>query len=87
MLNLGAKMSSVLKTNMKHPISKKRVTLSDSSVIKINNIMNSEKFLHVIEQCRQYRERIFTPFITLLTFIQQVLDPDKSCKKAISLCS
>ena len=34
--------------------------------------------------CREFRSRVFTPFVTLLIFIKQVLCPDKSCKQAIT---
>jgi hypothetical protein len=32
----------------------------------------------------KYRKRLFDPIVTLWTFIYQVLDPDKSCRKAVS---
>jgi hypothetical protein len=31
-----------------------------------------------------YRRRLFDPFVTLWTFLSQVLDPDKSCANAVS---
>ena len=42
-----------------------------------------------IEQALQdegvtYRKRLFCPIVTLWAWISQVLDPDKSCKKALS---
>ena len=33
----------------------------------------------------KYRERLYTPMITLWTWIYQVLNKDKSCKNAVSL--
>jgi hypothetical protein len=42
----------------------------------------------VDELCRMlghlWRERLFTPMVTLWTFLVQVLDPDASCRKAAS---
>jgi hypothetical protein len=32
----------------------------------------------------KYKERLFTPFVTLWTFLSQVLDTDKSCHNAVS---
>lgn len=58
--------------------------LEKAPLIKLNSILFSEESLTIIQQCRKYRERIFTPLITLLIFIKQVLDPDKSCRKAVS---
>ena len=31
-----------------------------------------------------YRKRLFCPIVTLWAWLSQVLDPDKSCKKAVS---
>lgn len=31
-----------------------------------------------------FRQRIFTPAITLWTFLQQILDPDHSCRQAVA---
>jgi hypothetical protein len=36
------------------------------------------------EENIKYRKRLYDPIITLWTFIRQVLDPDKSCKNAVS---
>jgi hypothetical protein len=62
----------------------KKLLINGKLDISLTNILDSEKCVSIIEECREYRERIFTPFITLMTFIKQVLDPDKSCKKAVS---
>lgn len=59
--------------------------LDDTLAIKLNSILNSKQFHSIVGQCREYRERIFTPFITLMTFVKQVLDPDKSCRKAVAM--
>ena len=37
----------------------------------------------IIKASRQFRARIYTPFQTILSFIKQVLDADKSCSKAV----
>lgn len=36
------------------------------------------------EEGIKYRNRIFSPFVTLWAFLSQVIDPDKSCHKAVS---
>ena len=35
-------------------------------------------------KCREFRDRIYPPLKTIFTFIRQVLNPDKSCKKAVA---
>ncbi len=36
------------------------------------------------EEGVRYRKRLFCPIVTLWTWLSQVLDPDKSCKNALS---
>lgn len=62
----------------------KKQLLDDSECISLSKIFACEKFQGLIEECRVYRNRIFTPLVTLLIFIKQVLSADKSCRKAIS---
>ncbi len=31
-----------------------------------------------------FRENIFTPVVTMLAFVAQILDPEGSCRKAVS---
>ena len=38
----------------------------------------------LIEEKIQYRQRIFSPIVTLWAFLSQVLDTDKSCHNAVS---
>lgn len=38
----------------------------------------------IVELKIKYKERLFTPFVTLWTFLSQVLDTDKSCHNAVS---
>lgn len=62
----------------------KKQLLDDSECISLSKIFACEKFQGLIQECRVYRNRIFTPLVTLLIFIKQVLSTDKSCRKAIS---
>ena len=53
----------------------------DSYLIKI---LSSEPCYTIINECRKYRSRLFTPLTTILLFIQQVLSQDKSCRNALA---
>jgi hypothetical protein len=53
--------------------------------ISLEKILGSEDCQRIINECREYRERIYTPIKTLVMFIKQVLNPDKSCKKAVAV--
>jgi len=72
---------SVLESQINH---QKHRWLSGADTISITKLLNSEQFQLVIHESRNYRVRIFTPMVTLLLFIKQVLGSDKSCKKAVS---
>lgn len=47
--------------------------LSEST---IQEVLKAEKI--------KYRQRLFSPFVTLWAFLSQVLDTDKSCHNAVS---
>ena len=55
----------------------------NSSILQ--GILSKEE---VEEQCcflrHVWRDRIFTPMVTLWTFLAQVLEPDSACKKAVA---
>ena len=62
----------------------KKSLLSGDLDISLNNIMNSESFQTILSECREYRNRIYTPLKTVFIFIKQVLSSDKSCKQAVT---
>lgn len=41
-------------------------------------------YRQIIQSDKSVRERIYTPLQTILCFVQQVLDTDKSCSKAVA---
>lgn len=66
-------------------IKKHKQSLSaDKKNISLNDILGSEKCQRIINGCREFRDGIYTPLKTLLIFIKQVLNPDKSCKNAVA---
>ena len=62
----------------------KQNVLDDKGHISLTSIFESERFQTIINECREFKDRIYTPMVTLLIFIKQVLNPDKSCKKAVA---
>ena len=48
-------------------------------------ILSESEIEHALKNCGvTYRKRLFCPIVTLWAWLSQVLDPDKSCKKAVS---
>lgn len=46
-------------------------------------LLNLECCQQIIKESRPFRERIYTPFQIIRSFIKQVLDADKSCSNAV----
>ncbi len=62
-----------------------RERLSNSIGLPLSNILPEDMIQQTLkEENIEYRKRLYDPIITLWGFIHQVLDPDKSCKNAVS---
>lgn len=62
-----------------------RERLSNSIALPFTDILPEDMIQQTLkEENIKYRKRLYDPIITLWIFIRQVLDPDKSCKKAVS---
>ena len=62
----------------------KQHVLKGDADISLTKILNSAQCEPLLHECREYRERIYTPLKTLFMFLKQVLNPDKSCKRAVA---
>lgn len=62
----------------------KQMMASGGNEISLTNILSSNGCQQILSECREFRDRIYTPIKTIFTFIRQVLNPDKSCKKAVA---
>jgi hypothetical protein len=65
-------------------IKQHKKSLFENNNISLNDILGSKKCQQIVGECRDFRERIYTPLKTLFIFIKQVLNPDKSCKNAVA---
>jgi hypothetical protein len=61
----------------------KQALMGGNQEISLTGILNSKECQRILSGCREFRDRIYTPIKTILTFIKQVLNPDKSCQKAV----
>jgi hypothetical protein len=62
----------------------KELVLDGNKEISLTKILNTDYCQRALSECREFRDRIYTPLKTIFIFIKQVLSPDKSCKKAVS---
>jgi len=58
--------------------------LKGKSEVSLTDILNSEPCQKILNECREFRDRVYTPMKTIFLFVKQVLNPDKSCKKAVA---
>jgi hypothetical protein len=65
-------------------IEKHKKHLLDNTAISLTNILSSEPCQRILMECREFRDRVYTPIKTVFAFIKQVLNPDKSCKRAVA---
>lgn len=62
----------------------RELVLAGNNDISLTKILNSDHCQRIVSECREFRDRIYTPLKTIFIFIKQILNPDKSCKKAVS---
>ena len=62
----------------------KQKKIIDRHDISLTAILNSDPCQKILSECREFRDRIYTPTKTIFAFIKQVLNPDKSCKQAVA---
>src|SRR5262245_19537589 len=66
-------------------ISEKVKSLRQSEVLPFHEILDAQMVQSaVIAEGVSFKERIFTPLVTLCVFLSQVLDPDHSCRAAVA---
>lgn len=63
---------------------KKQTLLNDTVELCLARILKTEACSQLIDQCKPFRERVYTPLKTICVFVKQVLSTDKSCKKAVA---
>jgi hypothetical protein len=66
-------------------ISRKVEELRHTPQLPFHDLLEPATVAHVLQQNHvTFRERTFTPLITLWTFLSQVLSPDHSCREAVA---
>ena len=66
-------------------ISEKVKSLHEADVLPFHEILDAEMVNAALASAGvTFKERIYTPFVTLCMFLSQVLDPDHSCRAAVA---
>src|ERR1700720_2989625 len=49
------------------------------------DVLSARQLQQVLQDCQvEFRERVFSPLVTVATFLSQVLDPDHSMRQAVA---
>ncbi len=66
-------------------VSEKRFSLDDALSLPFHDVLNETMVKEALAaEGVRHNRCIFTPFVTLCTFLSQVLDPDHSCRGAVA---
>jgi hypothetical protein len=69
----------------RHWISRKVDELRSAPQLPFRDLLEPDTVAQVLEDNQvRFRDRIFTPLVTLWTFLSQVLSPDHSCREAVA---
>ena len=69
----------------RHWISRKVDELRGAPQLPFHDLLEPDTVAQVLEDNQvTFRDRIFTPLVTLWTFLSQVLSPDHSCREAVA---
>lgn len=66
-------------------ISRKVDELRDAPQLPFHDLLEPDTVAQVLRENQvRFRDRIFTPVVTLWTFLSQILSPDHSCREAVA---
>jgi hypothetical protein len=69
----------------RHWISRTVDELRNSPQLPFHDLLEPDTAAQVVDENHvTFRDRIFTPLVTLWTFLSQVLSPDHSCREAVA---
>lgn len=78
---------------MKHPTIPARLRpeevlrrqFAQAAGLPFADVLSTKQLQQVLDDCRvEFRDRIFSPLVTVATFLSQVLDPDHSMRQAVA---
>jgi hypothetical protein len=69
----------------RHQVTEKIDSLDKDQSLPFTGILNAEMVEEALAaEGVSYNQSIYTPFVTLCTFLSQILDPDHSCRAAVA---
>lgn len=78
-------MFDSIRKRISHQINALRKRFAQTEGLPFNDILSAESIRDIMdEEVDSYRDRIFSPLITLSAFLSQVLSSDHSCQNAVA---
>lgn len=77
-------MNFSVKRKAKQIENQKQALLNEQNELCLSKVLNTGACAEIIGESRVFRDRIYTPLKTICVFIKQVINADKSCKKAVA---
>jgi len=78
-------MTNHIKKNVMNQIVSLRIRFAQVQGLPFSDILSKDDLLKIIqEEAGRFRNRIYSPVVTLTTFLSQVLSSDHSCQEAVS---
>ena len=78
-------MFDSIRKRISHQISALKRRFAQTEGLPFNEILSTETIRNIMdEEVDAYRDRIFSPLITLSAFLSQVLSSDHSCNNAVA---
>jgi len=77
-------MTHIIKYSVRQQIQSFKKSVMQLSDLPFSDILRTECLQKIITSSSFKRNRIFTPLVTLKTFISQILSADGSCRQAVS---
>src|SRR5262249_31744206 len=66
-------------------LDKGRCQLHETKGLPFSQLLNAETISPLLQQLDvEFRDRIFTPIVTVWTFLSQIISPDQSCRDAVA---
>jgi hypothetical protein len=79
-------MFDSIRKRISHQMNTMMRRFAQTEGLQFNEVLSDESIRNIMdEEVESYRDRIFSPLITLSAFLSQVLSPDHSCQNAVAL--
>src|SRR5262245_2029929 len=71
--------------HVRRPVARLRTQLAHAPALPFADLLDADQVEQALQEEQvTFRDRLFSPLVTLWVFLSQVLDPDHSCRAAVA---